>query len=132
MHTHPPVDRTPIQPGLMAIPVGLWLFSLGCDVASLQSEHAAVWWACAFHAITGGLVGAAGLAVTRLVLLLELRDPGVRRIGLMHLGLLAAILVLYAINAWARVQGLLPPAVCVGLSMLALTMLGASATLKRG
>lgn len=131
MHTHSPIARPPVQAGLMAIPVGLWLFSLGCDFLSLQSGHAAVWWACAFHAITGGLVGAAGLAVTRLVLLLELRDPQVRRIGLLHLGLLAAILMLYAVNAWARLQGLLPPSVCVGLSILALAMLGASASLRR-
>lgn len=123
MRTPAQIAGHPIHPMLVTIPIGLWLFSLVCDLVAMRSGSPQVWSTTALYAMVGGIIGGLAAALPGLVDLLSLQDRAIRTTALTHMGLNLAIVVLYIVNAWTRFSQAASPAVSLGLSVLAIAML---------
>ena len=94
----------PIHPMLIAVPVGLWILALVCDVVYVLGLGGDLWTNTALVAVGGGGAGALLAAVPGLIDLLSLKDPAIRRIGLWHMVLNLAAVAVFAWNFWVRWQ----------------------------
>ena len=129
METPASIARHPIHPILITIPVGLWVFSLVCDVVVLFSdvgEVELVWFMLAYYTIAGGLVGAVVAAIPGLFDFLSLRNRHLRKLASTHLAINLSVVVLYAINLWLRSAE--PPnfLIGMGMSVLGVTLIAIS------
>ena len=80
--------KDPVHPLLVVLSVGLWVFSLGCDLLYLGGAEAEIWSRLALYTMVGGFVG----AFTAVVL------PGF--VAQMNVSLV--VVALYALNIWLR------------------------------
>jgi uncharacterized membrane protein len=126
MRTPATIAKHPLHPMLIVFPVGLWLFSLVCDIAVLSGATSPGWQTAAFYTMAGGLVGALVAAVPGLIDLLSLHVARLRRIALAHMTLNLIVVALYAVNLWLRVQGTADMRVPVLLSVVAVILLAVS------
>jgi uncharacterized membrane protein len=123
MSTPASVARHPIHPMLVAIPIGLWVFSVAADLIYHLGWGRAAWNDVAFYAIGGGIVGALLAAVPGFIDFLDITDARVRTIGVYHMVANLMAVVVFAISFWLRwtnTMGLLP----VGVSVAGLVILG--------
>ena len=102
MRTPANIAGHPIHPMLVTIPIGLWVFSLVCDLVALRSAEPQTWNVVALYAMVGGIVGALVAALPGLVDLLSLRDAAIRKTALAHMAINLTVVALYAVNAWLR------------------------------
>jgi len=116
----------PIHPMLVALPIGLWIFSLVSDVIFLAGLGAPVWNDVAFYTMAGGIVGALLAAVPGLIDFLSIEDARVKKIGAMHMALNLVAVALYAVNLWLRTSSSPGSKLPVGLSVLTVLMLAVS------
>ena len=123
MRTPASIARHPIHPMLVPIPIGLWLFSLFCDLVHRFGAQSPNWEVVAWYTMIGGIVGALAAALPGLVDLVSL-PPHVKRFGIPHMALNLAIVALYAINAWLRRDGVSDGT--IWLSVLSVVLLGVS------
>jgi uncharacterized membrane protein len=86
---------------LVTLPIGLWIFSFVCDLVSLSSPNPA-WDTTADLTLGGGIIGALLAALPGYIDLLALREGNERRIGMTHMSLNLAIVVVQVINFWLR------------------------------
>jgi uncharacterized membrane protein len=117
MKTPASIAGHPIHPMLVAIPIGLWIFSLVCDLAHLF-EAGENWRIVALYTLAGGIAGALLAAVPGFIDMLSLTSP-IRRTALIHMGINLSVVALYAVNLWFRLQG----STLVWLSVLGLGLL---------
>jgi uncharacterized membrane protein len=96
------VDKHPLHAVLVAFPIGLWIFSLVCDLMFRFASGEEIWHLMAWYTIVAGLIGAVAAAVPGLIDFLSIRDARAGKIGVAHLAGNAGLVVLYAINAWTR------------------------------
>lgn len=82
------ISRQPVYPLLVALPVGLWVFSLFCDLLYLGGAEAEIWSRLALYTMVGGFVG----AFTAVAL------PGF----VVQLNVTLVVVALYAVNIWLR------------------------------
>ncbi len=103
MRTPASIHKHPIHPMLVVFPIGLWIFSLICDLIGLTVAAPAVWFTVAFYSMVGGLIGALLAAVPGLIDLLfyKWREP-VKRIALAHMAINLSVVALYIINVVMR------------------------------
>lgn len=123
MRTPASIARHPIHPMLVPIPIGLWIFSLVCDLVHRFGATSPNWEVVAWYTMIGGIVGALAAAVPGLIDLVSL-PAHVKRIGIPHMALNLGIVVLYAINAWLRRDGVTDGT--IWLSVLSVVLLGVS------
>jgi uncharacterized membrane protein len=102
MRTPANIAGHPIHPMLVTIPIGLWVFSLVCDLVAMRSADPATWNVVAHYALIGGIVGALAAAVPGLVDLLSLRDKAIKKTALVHMAINLTVVALYIVNAWLR------------------------------
>ena len=124
MHTPAQVAKHPIHPMLVPIPIGLWIFSLVCDLVFVFGGGDETWRTVAFYTMAGGIVGALIAAVPGFIDMLSLRAQ-LKRIALLHMSLNLVIVAMYAVNLGWRIgdsQGSGP----VWLSLVAVALLGVS------
>lgn len=126
MRTPASIAGHPIHAMLITIPVGLFIFSLVCDVVSTQSAEPATWALVAFYTMVGGLVGALAAAIPGLIDLLSLQDPGIRKTAITHMSINLVVVALYAINIWLRMKSGTNVGAPVVLSVIAVAMLAVS------
>jgi uncharacterized membrane protein len=124
MKTPAQIRKHPIHPMLVAIPIGLWVCSLVCDLVIASGSSNENWSVVALYTMVGGIVGALVAAVPGIIDMLSLKQ-GLKRIALMHMGINLAVVALYAVNAWLRTQGG-ESGLTLGLSVVAVLMLGVS------
>jgi uncharacterized membrane protein len=125
MATPASIAKHPIHPILVALPIGLWIFSLASDVMYLIG-WGMVWLDVAYYSMAGGLVGALLAAVPGLMDLLSISDPKVKRIGIWHMCINLVVVALFAINLWLRTvaaAGVDPP---IWLSVIGVVLIGIS------
>ena len=96
MQTPASIFKHPIHPMLIVFPIGLWIFSLACDLIRLAGASGDAWSTVAFFSMIGGLIGALCAAVPGFIDLLFYKGgaPPVKKIALTH-----------AINIWLRASG---------------------------
>jgi uncharacterized membrane protein len=102
MRTPANIAGHPIHPMLVTIPIGLWVFSLVCDLVALRSAEPETWNLVAQYALIGGIVGALAAALPGLVDLLSLRDKAIKKTALVHMAINLTVVALYVVNAWLR------------------------------
>jgi uncharacterized membrane protein len=107
MRTPASIFKHPIHPMLIVFPIGLWIFSLACDLIRLAGATADAWSTVAFFSMIGGLIGALCAAVPGFIDLLFYKGgaPPVKKIALTHMAINLTAVVLYAINIWLRASG---------------------------
>lgn len=104
MRTPASISKHPIRPMLIFFPIGLWIFSLVCDLIRLAGVSGDAWIAAAFYSMVGGLIGALCAAVPGLIDLLYYKGgtPPVKKIALTHMTINLIVVALYAINIGLR------------------------------
>lgn len=107
MQTPASIYKHPIHPMLVVFPIGLWIFSLVCDLIRLAGAAADTWSIVALYTMVGGFIGALAAAVPGFIDLLFYKGgaPPVKKIALTHMAINLTAVVLYAINIWLRAGG---------------------------
>lgn len=127
MRTPANIAGHPIHPMLVTIPIGLWVFSLVCDLVAMRSADQATWNLVALYALIGGIIGALAAAVPGLIDMLSLRDKAIKKTALVHMTINLAVVALYVVNAWLRVgQDATASGTPFILSLIAVAMLAVS------
>lgn len=103
MRTPANIAGHPIHPMLVALPIGLWIFSLACDLFGAAGV-AGAWSTVAFYTIAGGLAGAVLAAIPGLIDLVSLPE-GPKRTAIVHMTLNVTVVALFALNLWLRERG---------------------------
>ena len=111
------LSKHPVHPLLVVLPVGLWVFSLFCDLFYLGGAEAEIWSRLALYTMVGGFVG----AFTAVAL------PGF--VAQMNVSLV--VLALYAVNIWLRL-GDPHLAMAITLSAIGVGVLATSSWLGGG
>lgn len=104
MHTPANIAKHPIHPMLVAVPIGLWLFSLVCDLVFRFADGNENWDTVALYTLLGGIVGALLAAVPGFIDMLSL-PTHLKRIAIMHMSINLTVVALYVVNAWLRLRG---------------------------
>lgn len=123
MRTPAQIAGHPIHPMLVALPIGMWVFSLVADFIGLRSGAPDTWHAAALYTMVGGVIGALLAAVFGFIDVMSLRELHTRRIGFTHMTINLVIVALYIINAWTRVHSSVSPTVSLWLSIIAIALL---------
>ncbi len=95
----------PIHPMLIVFPIGLWIFSLVCDLVFFFQPDHPLWRGMAFYTMAGGWIGALAAAVPGFIDYLGMSPGAAKRMATTHMTLNLAVVVLYAINLWLRWTG---------------------------
>lgn len=125
MRTPASIARHPVHPMLVPIPIGLWIFSLVCDLFYAGGSANPAWPTVAFYCMGGGIVGALLAAVPGLVDLLSL-PQGPRSTAIKHMAVNLTVVALYLINFWMRMEPPHAPGGLVWLSLVAVGLLAIS------
>lgn len=115
------VKKHPLHPMLVAVPIGLWVFALVCDIVAASGGTGA-WRSVALYCVTGGIVGAVLAAVPGLIDYLSIDEAAMRRIATFHLIVNVCALVIFAINLWSRLS--LPPTSVLPLILSVIGVVG--------
>src|SRR5688572_7167418 len=109
--------RHPVHPLLVVLPVGLWVFSLFCDLLYLGGGEAEIWSRLALYAMVGGFVGAfTAMALSGFVA---------------HMNVALVVVALYAVNIWLRL-GDPHLGLAIALSVTGVSMLAVASWLEAG
>jgi uncharacterized membrane protein len=126
MRTPASIKHHPIHPMLIALPIGLWVFSFVCDIAARVNIGAIDWSKTAWVTMVGGTVGALLAAIPGLIDFISIKDPRTKRIGWVHMALNLAAVAVYAANVCVRDGGQRQGALPFGLSLLGLALIAVS------
>jgi uncharacterized membrane protein len=104
MRTPASIAGHPIHPMLVPIPIGLWLFSLVCDLIYQFVSQDPLWSSMAVYTMGGGILGALAAAIPGFI---DFRSLPVRprRTAIAHMSLNLTVVVLYVINISLRAGG---------------------------
>ena len=101
MRTPASIAGHPIHPMLVAIPIGLWIFSLVCDFVRILGSSDPAWAMIALYTMAGGVVGALLAALPGFIDLLSL-PPRPRKTAIAHMSINLTVVTLYVVNLWLR------------------------------
>jgi uncharacterized membrane protein len=126
MSTPASVKGHPIHPMLVALPIGLWVFSLVCDIVFHAGWGGPTWKVVASYTIAAGVVGALLAAVPGFIDFLSIRDRRVGRTALTHMVLNLLAVALFAISFGIRIPHPLDalPAVISAVGIVAVLVSG--------
>jgi uncharacterized membrane protein len=110
---------------LVVFPIGLWVFSLICDIIALAGGSP-VWENVAYYTMIGGLIGALIAAVPGLVDFFSISDRQSRTTARNHMLLNFTAVALYAINIYLRAVGAPGAPLPLFLSVIGVLVLAAS------
>jgi uncharacterized membrane protein len=122
MRTPANIAKHPIHPMLVPIPIGLWIFSLFCDLMVAGGSANPAWPTVALYTMGGGIVGALAAAVPGLIDLLSLPE-GPRKTALVHMTINLTVVALYVINFWMRISPPVTLTTTLWLSVVAIGLL---------
>ena len=122
MRTPANIAKHPIHPMLVPIPIGLWVFSLVCDLVFVFGGGSDNWAIVAYYTMVGGVIGALVAAVPGFIDMLSL-PPGPRRTALAHMTINLTVVGLYVWNIWLRFDEARDMTLPVALSAIAVALL---------
>jgi uncharacterized membrane protein len=126
MRTPASIAGHPIHPMLVMLPVGLFIFSLLCDLIALISDVPDTWHLVALYTMVGGFIGALIAAMPGFIDFLSITNERVRKIAIMHMAFNLVAVTLYGVNIWLRVNGEDATGTPLLLSLLGVGLLGIS------
>jgi uncharacterized membrane protein len=127
MRTPASIRNHPIHPMLVALPIGLWIFSLVCDLIYHAGRGNPFWKGVAFFTMAGGLIGALLAAIPGFIDYLSLKGNSVKRIATVHMSLNLLVVAMFLFNLGIRYNAS-PDNELLGviLSVIAIAILGVS------
>jgi uncharacterized membrane protein len=120
------IGKHPIHPMLVAIPIGLWIFSLVSDCIAFFRGGDIFWSNVAFYTMVGGVVGALIAAVPGLIDWLSITNRKAKSIGLWHMLINLTVVGLFAGNIWLRMGNQSESRFPLALSVIGIILLGIS------
>src|SRR5438105_4770264 len=102
MRTPASIAKHPIHPMLVPLPIGLWIFSLVCDLIYVFGWGGETFRTVAFYTMVGGVVGALLAAIPGLIDMLSL-PTGPKRTAIIHMSLNLTVVALFVINIVMRI-----------------------------
>ena len=78
------IRKHPLHRMLVAVPIGLWIFALVCDVIAVAGATGP-WSTVAFYCVAGGIAGAVITAAPGLIDYFSIDEAQMRRIATYHL-----------------------------------------------
>ena len=120
------IAKHPIHPMLVVFPIGLWIFSLVCDLVFLFGPANPLWRNMAFYTMAGGWIGALAAAVPGLIDYFSMSPGAAKRTATTHMTLNLVAVALYAVNLWMRWAGDGAAGWTIGLSVVAVLLLAAA------
>ena len=91
------IANHPFHPMFIVFPIGLWIFSLACDIIFLAGGPAA-WQQAAIYSMGAGVLGALAAAIPGLVDLLSLPHSRAKRVGVWHMSMNLFLVALFVVN----------------------------------
>ena len=125
MRTPANIAKHPIHPMLVAIPIGLWIFSLICDLVHRFGSTNPNWTVVAWYTLVGGIIFALIAAVPGFIDMLSL-PWDTKRIALSHMSINLTVVALYVVNAYVRKHSHGASDAGIWFSVLAVLMLAVS------
>jgi uncharacterized membrane protein len=96
-----------LHPILVAVPIGLFVFSLIADIIYLAGWGAPHWQSVAYFNLAGGIICALIAALPGFVDLFSVSDPNLRRVGIVHMCvMLLTVVILRWISGCAAASGM--------------------------
>ncbi|MDB6111344.1 MAG: hypothetical protein JWR69_3094 [Pedosphaera sp.] len=126
METTASIRKHPIHPILVGIPIGLWVFSLICDLVYYFGLGGTEWESVALYTLGGGIVTALLAAIPGVIDLTSITDPKLKRIGIIHMIINLVVVLLYVINFALRQGATAPRLLPLILSLVGVGLLGVS------
>lgn len=126
MRTPASIAGHPIHVMLVSLPIGLWIFSLICDVILITGHNPDLWFAVAYVTMAGGIVGALLAAIFGLVDLFSLPHGHTRNVALTHMAINLAVVAVFAFDLYLRTGELESMTVPLLLSIVGILMLSVS------
>ena len=117
------IKKHPMHPILIALPIGLWIFALVCDLVR-AAGGAANWGTVATYCVAAGIVGALIAAVPGLIDYFSIDEAEMKRIGTLHLAVNLGAVVLFVINLWLRFRQPAESNVPLALSIIGVLAIG--------
>src|SRR5437588_9823683 len=105
METTASIKKHPLHPLLVALPIGLWIFSLVADIIFNCGWGPPVWREVALYTLGGGIVSALMAAVPGLIDLISLTDPDLKRTGIFHMLVMLASVGVFVVDFWVSWKG---------------------------
>jgi uncharacterized membrane protein len=117
------IKKHPIHPMLVAIPIGLWVFALVCDVVH-AARGETVWQTVAIYCIAAGIVGALVAAVPGLIDYFSIDEAAMKKIANLHLAVNLGAVAIFAINLWVRFRVPAESYLPLGMSVVVVPAIG--------
>lgn len=108
---------------LVAIPIGLWVFALVCDVVHATGGDA-VWQTVATYCIAAGIVGALVAAVPGLIDYFSIDEAAMKKIANLHMAVNLGAIAIFAINLWIRFRVPAERYLPLGMSLVGVLAIG--------
>jgi len=102
MRTPTSLKGHPLHPILVALPIGLFVFSLIADIIYVAGWGAAHWQSVAYFDLAGGIICALLAAVPGFIDLFAVSEPNLRRIGITHMSIMLLAVAIFAVDFWMR------------------------------
>jgi uncharacterized membrane protein len=102
MRTPASIRHHPVHPMLVVFPIGLWVFSLVCDIAYHGGSHNAFWKGAAFYSIAGGIAGAILAAIPGFIDYLSLTNRNVKKTATTHMVINLLVVAIFVFNLGIR------------------------------
>ena len=115
----------PVHPMLVPLPIGLWIFSLVCDLIFFANGNA-IWSTLALYSMMGGVIGALLAALPGLFDLYNMERSEAKTIGLWHMSINLSLVTLYVLNFLWRLNSETAAIGPLVLSIVAVLMLAFS------
>src|SRR5262249_473270 len=124
MTTPASIAKHPIHPMLVVLPMGFWVFSLVADLF-FAPGRGDLWKDVALYTMGGGMGGGVIAAVPGLIDFFSLKERGTRRLVIYHMIVNLAGTTIFAVNLYLRFAQPQHGLLAVGLSIIALVLIGA-------
>jgi uncharacterized membrane protein len=126
MRTPASIAGHPIHPMLVPIAIGGLILSFVFDIVCLATGHVDPWSTVAYYTMIGGIAGALFAALFGFVDLYSLPAGYTKKIGIIHMSINLAVVLLFICNAWLRHDNASPSGAPFMLSVVGIALLAVS------
>jgi uncharacterized membrane protein len=116
------IKKHPVHPMLVALPIGLWVFALVCDVVHAAGGN--VWQTVATYCIAAGIVRALVAAVPGLIDYFSIDEAAMKKIANLHMAVNLGAVAIFAINLWIRFREPAESYLPLGMSLVGVLAIG--------